>query len=224
MRREKLEVLKRNGLKTAIDLDGFETPASRYPDGKVGRAQLKTTRYNGLYEAYGLRGYNFYVAENMPVKVLKIGRKTWMVDDVPHWWAMEEHATFYEGRVLVAGLGLGLIVHALATNPRVTHIRVIERELDVIRMIAPHLPRHPGLEIKHGDFFDERGEYEGIFYDLFVGSGAKLVHEATGVYLYLLTQFPAARTIRIHGFNNDDLAELGELVRRSRATAMEMAL
>ena len=41
---------------------------------------------------------------------------------------MEEHATFYQGRVLVAGLGLGLIVHTLHANPAVQQIVVIERE------------------------------------------------------------------------------------------------
>lgn len=43
------------------------------------------------------------------------------------------------GRVLVTGLGLGCVLRGLNMNPNVTHIDVVERDPDVVRMVFPHL-------------------------------------------------------------------------------------
>ena len=115
----------------------------------------------------------------LPVKSLQVGRKTWMVDDPPHWWAMEEHATIYRGHVVVAGLGLGLIVHALVACPGVERITVVETEPDVITLVQPHLPLSGKVEIVAGDFWDWEGRPDGVFYDLFVGDGSTLAAEAS---------------------------------------------
>lgn len=42
-----------------------------------------------------------------------------------------------EGDVLITGLGLGMAIKALLKKPEVTTITVIEREPDVIRLVAP---------------------------------------------------------------------------------------
>jgi hypothetical protein len=216
-----VEVLKCLGHQVALDTAGYESPASHYPDCRVGKARLKTARYNGLYHCNGVRGYDFFVARRMAIKMLQIKGKTWMVDDPPHWWAMEEHAASYRGRVLVAGLGLGLIVHALVKNPEVTEIKVIERDEDVISLITPHLPHDPRIEIINEDFFNVMewewtNEPDGVFYDLFVGKGHDLVHEATFMYLRLALGFPSARVVRIHGFDNEELGQLAQQVKRAQ--------
>ena len=96
-----------------LTLTTWKTPATAYPEARVGKAEIKTLRYRGIYHAYGLQGHRFFRAVNLPIRSLAIEGETWMVDDPPHWWAMEDHARFYQGHVLVAGLGLGLIVHTL---------------------------------------------------------------------------------------------------------------
>lgn len=68
------------------------------------------------------------------------------VDEPAHWWAMLEHARHFRGQVLVAGLGLGLIVHALAANPPVRKITVVERDRDVIEAVWPQ--RLPAMKAK----------------------------------------------------------------------------
>jgi hypothetical protein len=194
-------------------LRDWKTPASFYPEASLGNARIKTLRYRGIYAAYGLRGHHYYRAINLPVRTLAIDGKTWMVDDPPHWWAMQNHATFYHGHVLVAGLGLGLIVHTLHANPEVEKITVIEREKDVIGLISPLLPRGK-VKIEHGDFWDWSGRVDGVFFDLFVGGGHALFLEALRTYVQLLEQFP--RPIRIHGFNNDNFDKLGEEISAGR--------
>jgi hypothetical protein len=193
-------------------LKEWSTPASLYPDGKVGKARLKTANYTrGQYQCYGIKGFDFFQAMRpLPIKSLQVAGKTWMVDDPPHWWAMEEHATFYRGHVVVAGLGLGLIVHTLAACPDVERITVVEVEPDVITLVQPHLPPSAKVEIVAGDFWEWEGQPDGVFYDLFVGDGLTLAAEALRTMLELRERFPGATTLRIHGFNNAKLCEMTE--------------
>lgn len=190
-----------------LRLTDWQTPATAYPNVAVGCARLGFTRYSkGVYDCYGVGGYQYFEClRPIKVKTLKIRRKVTMVDDAPHFLAMREHAACYHGHVVVAGLGLGLIVHALQDNPRVSRITVVEIEQDVIDMVGPLL-KPDKLEIVHGDFRDWDSAADGIFYDLFVGNGYELRHDAWMVFLRLCTQFQQADTIRIHGFDNDALA------------------
>lgn len=43
------------------------------------------------------------------------------------------------GRVLVAGLGLGMVVEGMLNKPDVTEVVVVEIDKDVIRLVGPHL-------------------------------------------------------------------------------------
>ena len=43
-----------------------------------------------------------------------------------------------EGRVLVNGLGLGVVVQAMLNKPEVEHVTVVELSPDVIQLVAPH--------------------------------------------------------------------------------------
>ena len=190
-----------------IRVSDWQTPATAYPTRRRGSAAITGFTYpQGTYENYGLRGYtSFRVTKAIRVRNLKVNRKVWMVDDPPHWWAMQEHAAKYHGHVVCAGLGLGLIVHALTQNSSVSRISVIEINKDVIRLIKPLVP---DCEVIHADFRDWRGMADGIFYDLFVGDGRRLFHAAVNVFVRVALDFPDTWPIRIHGFNNDRLASL----------------
>ena len=171
------------------------TPATSYPLAKHGDAEIVKLRHRGWFPGYGVKGCKLYQARTY-IRALKIRGKIWMVDDPPHWWAMEEYGNFFSGHVLCAGLGLGLMVHALDKNDRVSKITVIERELDVIKLVAPHLPK---CEIVHGDFWCHQGKVDGVLFDLFVGNGMELVGQALRTFVLLLEKYPDA-AIRIHGF------------------------
>jgi hypothetical protein len=203
-------------------ISSWETPATQYPRKRLGFASIANSRYDrGTYEAYGTHPpgcepYRFYTATRpFNVTCLKIGSKTWMVDDPPHFWAMQEHATFYTGRVLVAGLGLGLILHALQDNKAVTKITVVEREKDVIRLVKPLVPKDSRIDIVHADWykFTPDEQPDGVFYDLFVGDADNgLLAMAIREIIELKRRFPTAGVFRIHGFNSDKLNEIGDQV------------
>lgn len=53
------------------------------------------------------------------------------------------------GRVLIAGLGLGMVLQAVASKPEVTHVTVIEKSQDVIALVHDHYKAKPW-----GDKFD----------------------------------------------------------------------
>lgn len=190
-----------------IPIERWRSPASEYPRQRHGRARVRTGWYEPAYYAcYLQRGYQYFLAERrLYITTLQIDGETWMVDDPPHWWAMEEHARHYHGHVLCAGLGLGLMVHALAAYPAVERITVIERERDVIDLIEPLLP--PGkLTVIEGDFHEvmprDLDPVDGVLYDLFVGNAFRLLGEAMTVMATMLDRWATAPEfpIRIHGF------------------------
>jgi 16S rRNA G966 N2-methylase RsmD len=66
---------------------------------------------------------------------------------------LEDNQSFVDvasGRVLVSGLGLGLILESLSR--KVDHIVVLEKEEEVIQLVAPHV-NLTNVEIIHADAF-----------------------------------------------------------------------
>lgn len=102
----------------------------------------------------------------------------WMTDNPAELVAMHEFAQEASGRVLVGGLGLGIVVRYLAQNPRVRDITVVEREQDVIDLIRPQLladVRVP-VAVVHGSIFRFLGRlpswpYDSTFLDTWTGTG-----------------------------------------------------
>lgn len=62
--------------------------------------------------------------------------------------AFIERAT---GCVLINGLGLGMVLHAILQKPDVTHVTVIEKSQDVINLVAESFAHDPRVEIIHAD-------------------------------------------------------------------------
>lgn len=57
------------------------------------------------------------------------------------------------GRLLINGLGLGMVLHAVLQLPEVTQVTVVERELDVIKLVGDAFSSDPRVEIIHADAF-----------------------------------------------------------------------
>lgn len=74
------------------------------------------------------------------------GRKTTVMSDTPA--EVRDHVAFIQqakGRVLIAGLGLGVVLQGLLKNPMVSHVDVVELSEDVISLVAPHYENlYPG--------------------------------------------------------------------------------
>jgi len=89
------------------------------------------------------------------------------------------------GRVLIAGLGIGMILRAILRKPEVTHVTVLEKYKDVIDLVFPSLLRMlaqwppaeqpPRLEVFHADVFEwtpppDRPRYHVIYFDIWPNS------------------------------------------------------
>lgn len=75
------------------------------------------------------------------------------------------------GRVLVAGLGLGMVLHGILRKKEVTHVTVLEISQDVIDLIAPSLEKYAKrLTIIQADalaWVPPKGEmWDTIYFDI----------------------------------------------------------
>lgn len=67
---------------------------------------------------------------------------TVVMEDTP--FELRKHLSFMtqaSGDVLVTGLGLGCVVRGLLANPAVKHVTCIEKSSDVLKLVAPHMPK-----------------------------------------------------------------------------------
>ena len=79
-------------------------------------------------------------ADENPVVTLNVNGRLMMSDGIV------KAAT---GRVLIGGLGIGMILPPILRKPDVTHVVVIERYQDVVDIVLPQLADLPGIEKLH---------------------------------------------------------------------------
>lgn len=77
------------------------------------------------------------------------------------------------GKVLIAGLGLGMVLAAIVPKPEVKKVVVIEISQDVINLVEPHIRNYlgkfsPKLEIVCSDIYDyvPTEKFNTIFFDI----------------------------------------------------------
>ena len=135
-------------------------------------------------------------AEEGKVAILRIGGRT-MMSDTRH-----EKITNYgvvrqaRGNVLIAGLGIGMILHPILKKPEVSHITVLEKEQDVIDIVQPSL-QSPKLTIVCADAFTWKpiAKFDCIYFDIWAdGSSdlAKIERKRLGAH-YRRAKAPNAR-------------------------------
>lgn len=159
-------------------IDSWDTPASKYQLKKVGRAKITRKQLKkDFYFMEGVRGYAYYYVKNpIPVTSLRIGRETVMVDDPLQWYGMQDLAGQCKGKVMIGGLGMGLILHALKDNRDVTEINVIENNPDVIELMLENLPVDdhrwkiiPADVYRWLDHHAKRQKYDTVVLDIWWG-------------------------------------------------------
>lgn len=84
-----------------------------------------------------------------------------------------DHQEFVDiafGRVLVNGLGIGVVIQALLEKSTVTSVHVVEKEKDVINLVADHYKARFGdrFVLHHASAFDfkPRGHYSFVWNDI----------------------------------------------------------
>ena len=173
-----------------IDGTTWSTPLTHVELRTVGGARLIRRVYRGTYHYEGTDGFEFYrVPQSKPLTVIGLQRrhgrrswKTWMVDDPLHWNGMREAvAKLPAGHIVVAGLGLGLMLHHMTVQDRFSRITVVEWDPDVMDLMRDTLPLHDArIELVEDDFYHhiegKRGLYDGVLWDLAVGQPERTQH------------------------------------------------
>ena len=141
----------------------------KMPEGVVGTAlikhfdiSLKTSR------ASALRGGLHYVAEGRYVKLVVKG-ETVMSDTRMEKLSCADAVDNAHGKVLVAGLGMGMILFPILEKEEVERVTVIERNRDVMGLVGPRV-RSPKLAIINAVIMTWRPEkgqkFNTIYFDI----------------------------------------------------------
>lgn len=90
------------------------------------------------------------------------------------------------GNVLVAGLGLGLILHPILAKEDVTSVTVVEKYEDVIALIGPTV-QHPKLAIVQGDIYTWKPakgtKYDTIYFDVWAEQSTDTLKDMAKLHL-----------------------------------------
>jgi len=99
---------------------------------------------------------------------------TWMTTDLQELSQLSAHVRVLRDRqrVLVGGLGLGVIAHLLAVQG--VHVTVVESSRTIVDLVKPFLD--PSIEVVISDLFEflrdvRRGQYDAAYYDIWRGTG-----------------------------------------------------
>lgn len=94
---------------------------------------------------------------------LKINGALWMSDTdaekkdhLPALWAMQ---SWEAKRVLINGLGLGMVLKAALAMDHVEHVDVVEIDERVINIIGPHYTKDSRVQIHHADAYEQMSRW-----------------------------------------------------------------
>lgn len=146
MQDEDFRVTVPSGTSGEWSIDRFEVTADALPsqDHKPGEQfHVPVGTYTRLIGPYVLKAQRTF------------GYGCWMSDVPSEIAGHREVVRRAQGRVLITGLGLGMVVQACLRNPKVQHVTVLESDPDVIALSGPHyLASFPGrVEIVCNDAF-----------------------------------------------------------------------
>lgn len=145
----------------------FPQMADRIPEGRCGKAEV--THFDVTEMESRLTAIR---REYVPVgryASLRVNGRLMMTDTPMERQTNWHFATHANGRVLIAGLGLGMILDPVIEKETVASVEVIEKSADVIALVGPHFV-HPKLTTIHDDIFEwkpPRGQmWDTIYFDI----------------------------------------------------------
>lgn len=142
----------------------------RIPEGRIGVAQVVHYEVSRDDERMALLRF-----ERIPVgsyTKLRVHGELVMSDTPMELRTNQPFLSRANGRVLIAGLGLGMIVTEVIERPCVESILVVEKHQDVVDLVLPSIA-HPKLSVVVADILEwrpSRGElYDTIYFDIWPG-------------------------------------------------------
>lgn len=146
------------------------------PEGEKGSwkiSRFEVTKQEAMFSIFSLKGRA--PSPGIYTKLTRNGRV--VMSDTPAEY--RDHSYFiYKarrdgGRVLIHGLGLGMVLQEVLKEPKVEHLTVIEKSQDVIDLVANHYYEMFGrerLSIRQGDAYTwkpKKGErWNSVWHDI----------------------------------------------------------
>ncbi len=126
------------------------------------RAKLTSVRNHGHDEFEGQQVGRFMG--------LKVSNTLVMTDTEMERRTNDEFIRRAHGRVLIAGLGMGVVLFPLCEKKEVTHITVVEKSRDVLALVIPQLPPYMREDVRFdiADIFEYEPDtqYDCIYFDI----------------------------------------------------------
>lgn len=147
---------------------GFPDMAEIVKPAKVGCAEV--THYT-ITQLHALREMmHGWPCDVGTVAILRVNGRTMMSDTKHERLTNCEARRQAKGKVLIAGLGIGMLLHPIVAKEEVESVTVVEKEADVIELISPTLPKSPKLQTIHADIFEWKppanAKYDCIYFDI----------------------------------------------------------
>jgi len=159
----------------------IDIPKADVPEGRIGNYAVERFEVeevgSAMFNAFlAMHGNSRFIAPGQYTRLVRYrdcGPKIVVMSDTPA--EIEEHQEAFEharGRILIHGLGLGVILNACLLKPEVERATVIEIQQEVIDLVAPHYKRRFGkrLKVVHHDaltYLPPKGErYNMIWSDI----------------------------------------------------------
>lgn len=167
-----------------MPIEQWHTVATKIPPAREGKfaifkREIEAGKRLDMSPVFGYDSALFL--EKTPITVLYEGDKdpatdpkgVWMSDSPFEYYGMAQLAARAKpGRVLVGGLGLGILSNLLADRDDITEVVVVENSPEVIKLVKDHL--QPKIKVIEGDFLremwelDQRGEeFQTVIADIF---------------------------------------------------------
>ena len=195
-----------------MDINNWITPATDYAEAQYGNYRLRKSEC--LTGLRGVQDIDHLVYSDTKIAIqithleeLRDGEwYDWMVDDPTNYIAMVKYGRESTGKVVTAGLGLGLVAHELVKNDMVESVTIIEKNEDVIYLTSKYLP--DGVELIIGDFWeylkDTDIEYDTIIADIWASRNIfeqqePFLTEVMPKHFELRYKFPKAKLV-FHGY------------------------
>lgn len=123
----------------------------------VERFEMKAYDLENMRQAlhYG-RG----TAPGMYTRLIEPGTKTFWMSDTDaekrdHVPAVSRINFLKAKRVVINGLGLGMVLQAALSYEHVEHVDVVEKDQRVIKLVGPHYLEDPRVTIHHADAYEQ---------------------------------------------------------------------
>lgn len=153
----------------------YKNMAEILKDGKVGSFSL---------EHFSITENDFYGHYRQGIPCGEYVRITDGLDCVMSDTPMEKRTNMdfcvnAHGKVLIGGLGIGLILLAIQDKEDVSHITVVEKHAEVIELIKDQLPLNSKVEIVHADVFEYKPlfKYNTIYMDIWSNINSEIYEE-----------------------------------------------